>query len=271
MITAVDIEDKKGKGLFSVLPLRTNKIRVEHLYCDRAAVKCVTYEKYRKEVNWGVLDRFIKAQRNHILCRKDLILPEKGYRRFESFELAGRMAENAALYALEHSGRKDLNVVLLDNSGESIGLSRWLLDCSDRVIVITESTSFYLDEASMLLEEKGAVLKVTRSRAPLSQADLIISRAKIEEPIPLKKSAVIFTSQKPSVSLSCRVISDYYFDLPDKFENIRPAFLDPMYFASALYTMAGVYELGAEVFRYCRDDKSVHTRSSVKDFFKTAL
>ncbi|MBQ6153867.1 MAG: hypothetical protein IJJ15_08985 [Ruminococcus sp.] len=270
MITAVEIEDKKRKGLFSFIPFRTNKIRVEHLYCDRAAIKCVTYEKYRKEVNWGVLDRFIKAQRNHLLCREDLILPEEGYRRFESFELSGRMAENAALYALEHAERKDLYVAVLDDLGESVGLSRWLLDYSDRVTVITENTSLYLDEASLLLEEKGAVLRVTRSHAPLYDADLIISRAKITDPIEVKVDAVIFTSQKPSVELPCRVIYEYFFDLPEKFENIRPAFLEPMYFASALYTMANTYELGAELFRYCRDCSSVHTRSSVKDFFKTA-
>lgn len=270
MITAVEIEDKRKKGFFSFFPFRTNKIRVEHLYCDRAAVKCVTYEQYRRDVNWCVLDRFIKAQRNHLLCRKDLVLPEKGYKRFESFELCARMAENAGLYALENAGRKDLNVVLWDNNGESVGLSRWLLDHSDSVTVITESTSLYLDEASLLLEEKGAVLRVTRSLAPLSHADLIISADQITEPVSVKKDAVIFTSQKPSVPIPCRVISDYWFDLPEKYENIRPAFLEPMYFASALYAMAGVYELGAELFRYCRDEKSVHTRNSVKEFFKTA-
>ena len=269
MITAVEIEDKKRKGIFSILPFRSNQIRVEHLYCDRAAIKCVTYEKYRKDVNWGVLDRFIKAQRNHLLCRKDLALPEIGYKRFESFELSGRMAENAALFALENAGRKDLSVAVLDKSGESVGLSRYLLDNSDNVTAVTDNTSLYLDEASLLLEEKGAVLRVTRSRAPLSNADLIISRERITEPIPVKRDAVIFTSQKPSVPLSCRVVDDYYFDLPDKYENIRPAFLEPMYFASALYTMAGAYELGGELFRYCRDDKSIHTRGSVKEFFKT--
>lgn len=268
MITAVEVEEKGRKGVFSLIPFRSNKIRVEHLYCDSAAVKCITYEKYRKQVNWSVLDRFVKAQRNHLLCRKELALPEGGYKRFESFELSGRMAENAALYALEHAQKNDLSVVLLDNSTESVGLSRYLLDYSDRVTVITENTALYLDEASLLLEETGAVLRVTRSAAPLCDADLIISRSKIEEPLPLKKEAVVFTSQQPSVALPCRVISDYCFDLPEKYENIRPSFLDPMYFASALYTMAGAYELGAQLFRYCRDDKSVHTRSSVKDFFK---
>ena len=90
MITAVDIEEKSKKGIGRMLPLRSNKIRVEHLYCDKAAIKCVTYEKYRKTVNWGVIDRFVKAQRNRILCREELDLPAQGYKRFESFELSGR-------------------------------------------------------------------------------------------------------------------------------------------------------------------------------------
>lgn len=270
MITAVEVEEKRKRGILSLLPFRTNKIRVEHLYCDRAAIKCVTYEKYRREVNWSVLDRFVKAQRNRVLCRKELALPEKGYKRFESFELMGRMAENAALFALENAQRKDLSVVLVDHDGGSVGLSRYLLDHSDRVTVITDCTSLYLDEASLLLEEKGAVLRVTKSFAPIADADIIISRERIEEPIPAKADAVVFTSQKPLRALSCRVIYDYFFDLPEKYESMRPAFLEPMYFASALYTMAGVYELGAQLFRYCRDEKSVHTRSSVKEFFQTS-
>ena len=157
---------------------------------------------------------------------------------------------------------------MLDAQGESVGLSRYLLDCCDRVTVITDNMALYRDEAALMLEEKGAVLRVTCSRSVLANADVIISRACIDEHLGVKPSCVIFTSQKPAVNQGCTVFFKYYFDLSEKYERIRPPFLEPMYFAEALYTMAGAYELGCELFRFCSDGVTVHTRGSLKDFLK---
>lgn len=268
MITAVDIKEKKGKGLLSLFPFHSNKIRVEHLFCDKAALKCITYEKYRKAVNWSVIDRFVKAQRNHLLCREDLPLPKEGYRRFESFELMERMAENAALYLLEQAADKNPAVVLVDRDASCVGLSKYLLDCSDRVTVLTDSTALYLDEAAYLMEEKGAVLRVSKSSSPLKEADIIIAPKQLKQTLKVKSGAVIFTSRKPEAVQPCTVIFQYFFDLPEKYERIRPPFLEKMYFAGAMYTLSNAYELGSELFRFCSDGETVHTRGSLTAAFR---
>ena len=271
MITALNIEEKKSRGVLSFLRLKTNKIRVEHLYCDKAAIKCITYEKYRKTVDWNAIDRFVKSQRNHLLCPADLELSEKGYRRFESFELSKRMCENAALYLLSEAKDKDLTVSLIDPSGEYVPIPRDLFDFCGRVTVVTDCEDLYLDEAARLLEEKGAVLCVSKSRDALLDADIIIAPDRIEEPLPVRPQAILFTSQSPLVEIGCCVIYKYFFDLPQKYESIRPVFLEPMYFAEAMYTLANAHELSDSVFRYCSDGVTVHTRKSLTEFLKTRI
>ena len=64
---------------------------------------------------------------------------------------------------------------------------------------------------------------------------------------------------------------EYFFDLPSKFREICPDFLDEMYFASALYAMAGARELGGEVFTRCGDGVTIHTRASLVEALKNRV
>ena len=120
MMTALKIEEHH-KGFLRYL--RRNRIRVEHRYCDAATLKCVTYEHYHGKVNWTSIDRFVKAQRNRVLCAPEMeIASNSGYKRFASSELSRRMCENAALYLLRTVMNPYVKVVLVDEEGDSAGL-----------------------------------------------------------------------------------------------------------------------------------------------------
>lgn len=265
MITAFHLQDRIAKGPKAMLNLfRRNRIRVEHLYCDSVALKSITYEQFRGRVNWTSVDRFITGHRNRILCREDTVLPtERGYRRFESNELRLRLCENAALYLLRNVDHDNISVVLIDDSGEHAGLCPYLSDETDRLTVVTKTPRLYLSEADRLLRETGAVLTVSKSLTPMKTADLIIAPAPLTRDLHCPEDAVILSAFAPTVAQNAPVIHDYSFDLPEKYAALKPDYLDEMYFASAVYVLAGAHELGSSIFRRCSDGATIHTRQSL--------
>lgn len=266
MMTALQIEEhEKGWLRF----FRRNRIRVEHRYCDAATLKCVTYEHFRGKVSWMSIDRFVKAQRNRVLCAPDTELPPKsGYKRFESSALSRRMCENTALYLLRNMKDCAIKVVLVDESGDCAGLCEYLADYCDPVTVLSTAAPIYAAQAEYLLNEKGASLKLCHDKSCLNDADLIIAPERLKEQLPCPANALILTGEKSGAMQNAATIYDYFFDLPQKFRELCPAFLDEMYFASALYTMAGARELGSEVFTRCGDGVTIHSRASLTDVLK---
>lgn len=269
MMTALKIEEH-NKGLLRYL--RRNRIRVEHRYCDAATLKCVTYEHYRGKVNWTAIDRFVKAQRNRVLCAPDMaIASNSGYKRFVSTELSRRMCENAALYLLRNVAAPKMKVVLVDNDGDCAGLCEYLARYCDPVNVLSTATKIYAAQAEYLLNEKGASLRLCRDKNSLNDADLIIAPKRLEEALPCASDALLLTGEAPAAPQNAVTVYEYFFDLPSKFREICPDFLDEMYFASALYVMAGARELGGEVFTRCGDGVTLHTRASLVETLKNRL
>ena len=270
MMTAFYLSDNTASGVRAVRNwFRRNRIRVEHRYCDTVALKSVTYEWYRGAVNRTSIKRFLGSS-CEILCGDGNGLPE-GYKRFSSDELSRRLCENAALYLLNSIGTPHIRIVLTDDTGDHIGLCRYLADHTDSLSVITEKTKLFLDEADRLIEEKGAVIRISRGDAPLKNADLIIAPAPLKRTLPCDANAVILSSAAPLAAQNAPVIRDYAIELPEKYRALCPSYLESGYFASALYTLAGAHELGSSSFRRCTDGYSVHTRMSLTELLRRRL
>ena len=273
MITAFHIVDNTAAGPRAILNLvRHNRIRVEHLYCDTAAMKTITYERRRGRVNWTSVDRFISGDRGRLLCREGTELPaERGYRRFSSDELSLRLCENAALYLMRQIKEPHLRVVLIDDTGDHAGLCAYLSEDTDRLTVVTRDPKLYLRESDRLMEERGAVLNISQSITPFKSADLIIAPARLTRDIGCGEDAVVLSSAAPTVAQNAPVLRDYWFDLPEKYRALKPDWLDDMYYASALYTLGGAHELGSAVFRRCSDGVCIHTRMSLTELLRKRL
>ena len=273
MLTALNIEEYTRRGLRGMLSLlRHNRIRVEHLYCDAAAVKSVVYEHRRGKISWATIDRFVRSNRDCLLCPPELDLPsEDGYRRCCDPELNRRMCENAALYLLGEIGSAHTRVVLIDDSGERAGLCPYLVNETDSLRVMTCRPHLYLREADRILEERGAAIRISAGEADLREADLIIAPHALDRDIRCSDDAVILSGEAPLVRQNAPVVYEYIFDLPDKYRSIKPTYLDEMYFASALYSLCGVHELGSSVFRRCCDGRVLHTRISLLEVLRQRL
>ena len=268
MLTALHIEEHEGGFLRF---FRHNRLRVEHFFCDTAAVKSITYEHWRGKLGWGAIDRFVKGQRGQLLCAKDTPLPpDSAYRRFESYELSRRMSENAALYLLREVGW-DVSVALIDEDGSHAGLCEELVDRARLPVVYTKAAEFYIQQAEKLLREKGAAVKISRNPSCLRDADLIVAPERISEPLDCRPSAVILSGEKPTAAQNAPVVSDYYIELPHKLRELKPDYLDDDYFASALYTLANTHELGSELFYRCGDGSVLHTRKSLAQLLEKAV
>ena len=270
MITAFHLEDNTRRGIKGALnQLRRNRIRVEHLYCDAAAVRSVVYERCHGKIGWAGVERFIGGERTRLLCREGIPLPsERGYRRFTSDELQKRLCENAAVFLLNHSDADRVSVALMDDTGDHMSLCTYLADLTDRLCIVTRSPQLYLGEADRMLEEKGAVIRISKSCTPLKCADLIIAPARIERDLGCSPDAVILSAAEPTVAQNAPVIFDYSIELPQKYRSVKPDYLDEMYFAAAMYSLAGAHELGTSIFRRCTDGKTIHTRMSLLELLK---
>lgn len=273
MITALQIEDHTRRGIGGLLTLlRRNRIRVEHRYCDSVSVRSIVYERRRGKISWSSIDRFVSLQRDRLLCPEGLCLPDEGgYRRFEGRELSRRMCENAALYLLRRAQPAPVRTVLIDEEGERTELCRYLTQETDSLLVITRSPQLCLREADRILEECGAVVRVASPDADIADADLVIAPAALRQDIRCAGDAVILSGEPPRVRQNAPVIYDYTFDLPDKFRSVKPPYLDDMYFAEALYSLAGAHELGSSVFRRCYDGRVLHTRVSLLEQLRLRL
>ena len=273
MLTALNIEEYDRRGVAGLLSrMRRNRVRVEHLYCDCAAVRSISYEHRRGRVSWQSVERFVRSERGQLLCPEGLELPDGcGFRRFESRELSRRLCENAALWLLREADDPRARAALIDPFGECVGLCSYLTDHTDCLRVVTDDPEVYLKEAERLLDERGAVIHIGRGDEPLLDADLIIAPSPPGRAFSCPPDAIILSGERPSCSFCAPVIYDYTIELPSKLIELRPQYLDEMYFASALYSLAGVHELGSQVFRRCSDDRVVHTRQSLLGQFRQRL
>ena len=273
MITALNIEDYTRSGIYGLTSLfRHNRLRVEHLYCDTAAVKSLSYEHYRGKIGWASIDRFVKSQRNRVLCSEKVELPEEScFTRYSSSALSRRMCENASIALLRAIKRRDVKVALVDISGDSVGLCESLTEYADPVYVVTKAAELYIAQAEYLLSEKGAALRVSRSAGCLKDADLIIAVSPLDAGLGCAGNCVILSAEKPIVRQSSPVIYDWFFELPKKYQEIKPEYLSDMYFASALYDLAGARELGSELFTRCGDGTVIHTRMSLTELLSRRM
>ena len=272
MLIALNIEEYPRRGIGGLLSLlRHNRIRVEHLYCDDAAVRSIVYEHRRGKISWPSIDRFAHSQRENLLCPPGTELPqESGFGRFCDRELSRRMCENAALYLLRAIAPARVRTALIDADGACTALCAYLADETDSLLVVTRCPQLYLEEADRILEERGAVIRVSAD-GDLSDADLIIAPQALKTDVRCAGDAVILSGEEPLVRQNAPVIYDYTFSLDDKFRSIKPRWLDDMYFASALYTLGGIHELGSAVFRRCFDGRILHTRVSLLELLRMRL
>lgn len=265
MLTALHIENTEYKNSFSRFMgrLRRNRIKVEVKTVGRLSLKCVEYKCYSSHINWRLLDKKIGAQRNRLLCSSELCLPhDLHYKRFENDEYKHRLCTNTAISLLSRVRDLPLKVGLVDMDASFTVLPFYLLKYADNLCVVTSHYDEYNQLADTLLEETGVPLRLSKSTTALCDCDLIIAPKGMSYQNTLKHNAVIL-SDRCEKDVPYTVISDYKIKLPQKLCDICPLWLDHTCFASALYIVERVYQLGSLLPALCVGNTQVHTLQSL--------
>lgn len=268
MLTALNIDKKVCKSKISktINSLLRDKIKVNIVQTDTIKIKCVTYVSHRDRINFKRIDKFVGVQRNHLLCSKDVILPrELGYKRFDNYEYRVRLCTNMALYLLQSiDTQKAVSVCLVDMNAQYTQLCEEILKYTDKLTIITDNIKVYTEIADELMVQSGAVLKVTRNFNPLSFCDLLISPVYVDNICMARENTLVFTVSDEEHSCSSVVLTDYEITLKDKINKLKPKCISDTYFASALYTLEKVYNLGCLVPVVCVGAQSIYTPQSLK-------
>ncbi|MBQ8056886.1 MAG: hypothetical protein IJ275_00960 [Ruminococcus sp.] len=267
MLTSLDIitptYKSKLKKLFSKLMFDT--MRVDIVEAGDIKLKMIEYINRSGKVNWNKIDKEVLAQRNRILCNKNLWLPKNhGYKRFCDYELKKRLCTNLAISLLCQLEENRLSVGLLDLDASYTSLPKYLLKYTDSVVVVTEETDIYTHVVEELLDETGAPIRLSKSIRSLEGCDLVIAVNGIVDELILKENAVLLTTKKPEKNYDATVVYDYRIELSEELESICPKSLSHTYFACALYTMCHMYKLGSQIPLICVSHNMVHTPSSLK-------
>lgn len=275
MITALSIltpENSRGiRRLFN--SLRKDKVCVELKRARGVCIKHITYTSYKGNVNIDKIDRFIGAQRNHLLCDETINFPkESGYKRFHSSAFAARLCTNMALYVISKcKNPENLKIGIYDTDGNLEGFLKCVLKFCADVTVITDRPENYYDELNSTMEELGATAVITNQRDGICNCDFVIAPYIICEKLPIKETALVLTGGNPKVDIKCFVYSKYYFKMPNGFDKIKPQELDEEYFCSALYTLGSQYELGSIIPKICRNNSTSQTIKSLCSYLDNLM
>ncbi|MCH5299451.1 MAG: hypothetical protein J1E96_06795 [Ruminococcus sp.] len=268
MLTALSIENLTSEIWYKKLlnKLRGDAVRVDIRSARGVALRHITYLSRNGTVNWTRLSKIIGAQRNHLLCGEDVLLPEDmGFRRFDNKAFKIQLASNLGVFVLSKLKNKvdGLSVGIYDLRGDCTRLLSELARYTDNLTVVTDNLDDYNSAANAVNEEIGAVVQVTDNRARLMDCALLIAPEQINELLPLSGNVIVLTSAAPTVCTPGLIYYDYHFRVPNMFDQIKPDDLSAQYFAGALYTKARQYELGSIVPTACSNYASSQTYRSI--------
>lgn len=255
MITALTIKEEIPKGLCGRVGafFKPNPpVPTLSTIGDTLAVLHVEYGRKRKKIAWDKIEKELGNGKKEVLYSGDIPLP-KGLKRYRSHALMHRMAENAALEALSRLKLPPyrLRLGLFDPDGLNDGMLRLLLPFSSCINAVSGNMKAYIDRADEIMEESGAFISVHKSIGCLESCHVVIAPEKIRMELPLSDNTVVFTGEKPAVSVRGVVFDRYTLSLPQKYEQIRPASISREYFACALYDKGRQYEIGSLIPQGC--------------------
>lgn len=246
MLTFLTVEKPKKRAISFL----KNKVYVEEKEAQGIRVKYIRCVQRNKKIPWDKIKKLCGEEADRLLVSKELVLPEgSGLMRFESFALEERFCLNSAIEVLKiiRSQRRKVKVAVYDPDGIIADGMEALLGFADSVTAVTRMTGIYSAEAERIMDERGAVLKVSKGLRALESAQLVVAPKKLRTLLPLSKQAVVLTVEKPQICQKCRVYSRYDFEFSEELESLIPQGFDKVYFASSLYTLCRRFDLGSVV------------------------
>jgi hypothetical protein len=185
---------------------------------------------------------------------------EPGIRPYEPKRLPALLAMRAAQQVLRKCATpaQRLSVALVDPRGVFVRSLEPLIPLAGSLRVFCPDFSIYRATAALLLERYGVTLILSDSVASFAQSDVVVAPS-----LHLctgRERGLLFTPDAKTPLPGCRVALGMHPQLPDALERLRPAGIDPLLFASALFELCGVKEpelLQFQAFRIPPEDGEI--------------
>lgn len=246
MLTFFTVEKVKSTCF---LP-RRNRIIKEVKSGGGVTVKHIKLVSGFGKIPYGKIARHCGEESGRLLTEEGLELPEEtGLRRFYCDELKVRLSLNMGVQLLKNmqDTAQGVETAFYDPQGRIADGAEAILKFTDRLTAVSRMTGIYAAEAQRILSESGAVLNISRRMKSVENAKLIIAPEKLKVRLPVSKNTVILTVAAPAVAQNCTVYYKYFFDLSKGLLSVLPSGFDREYFAEALYTLCGRYDLGSVI------------------------
>lgn len=224
-----------------------DKFKKPKISCERVPLPdgeyffVITAEKKRNNVPFREILDFSGNIKNRLIFEKDFeFLPNWNYTPYEPQGLKKKLLFDLAVNTL---GQLRLNpletgICLCDSEGMYIKDIHKLLNFGAKIHIVSHDRGLYKSEAEKILFEYGVSVTVSDSfETGLHNCDVVISHESND--IPLFFKGIIFTNGKrPFMNSRCFSVEN--IELPFEYEKLRPAGIDKLTFASALYEEYGI-------------------------------
>ena len=270
MFTVLTVEDRrKAAGIGKVL----SSLSGNSLYLSRGeqGISYLRLVRRCEKINWRRIGRAANKIGGKVVYTGGASVGEDaGFVPFEPYDLRQRLCSNMAieLLSIMEDVPRRLRVGIYDPAGDFTDLPGFLLRYTDNLCVVTKNCGIYSTLAQTIIDETGAVLRVSRSVSALSDCGLIISPVVIRERFTPLSSAVVLTSCKPKIYLPCSVYYRYSLRLPKEAARLCPEDVDSEVFGGALYSLCGIYSLGSIVPFVCMNGENSQTTLSLRKFLR---
>lgn len=163
---------------------------------------------------------------------------------FKSIDFPRRVAMNSALKMLKMRPRNNLlpEITVIDLMGGCSDFVRELPNYCSCLKIITSNSARYESFRDELMEQSGVAAIISEDISKAFYSPLILIPSPIWKPIAFSRLSVIISVSSKNI-YSSNVLVPEGIMLDDKYEELLPHGVNPLYFASALYEISGVNEL----------------------------
>lgn len=224
----------------------------------------ICYQQYHGGIRFNKIYDHTIGESKTILCSNDISLKDTPFTRFNRNEFNIKMMENFVCDVLRQCADRceNLKISFYDPDAEYPLFAEKILEYVPSITVVSNMPRFYENESERMMNKIGASYIVSNSLERLAPCDILICPSKIKVHLPTARDTLIFTSYKPLVSTSGIVVTGYYPEFPQKYQDLKPDCVDELYFLSALYTLCDKVGLGNlmpircgnESFDFLKDD-----------------
>lgn len=198
------------------------------------------------KIVWNSVRTVVGANASNMVLPKWMQPPESNTLRiFKSIDFPRRVAMNSALRILQLRPRNRIisEIAVIDIMGGCSEFVERLPDYCSCLKIITSAPEKYEDFRISAMENSGVAAIISDDISKAFDTPLILIPSPMWKPVAFSRLSTVISVSSKNI-YSSNVIVPEGICLDEKYAQILPTGVNPLYFASALYEISGVASLG---------------------------